>query len=512
MLPHSKFSFSVLSTSLILSLIGCKFFNTESNVTRNKSSSLKSVAEGAQDGKTGDPMVVMVMDDGFDSSHEVFKNKIIGEYTISCETKSSDILKEQAGSDEVSVEKGQGVDADDGDSDGSDAVGGFKETTKENTSISDEEMKKSLIESYKSSESSCKINKSIKFNVGSAFKKIEKHRDTWNKSILAKKIPSLSKDIRNEIKDILTGNAENVNYHGTSVASLIAYDNPQVKLVLVQITLGSSGSDSDASECPTQKSIDQFVRLLKDDEVRNAYIESPVDSVEKKLIELLKKHDVRLVNQSFGSHSRESIEKTLMEDGCGTIQFSDYFETLGDLDHAQSIYRLKKFPESKINALKIVSAGNDGTRMDAHADHEKCASKDEIQVIVGALDLSGKIAEFSNHGKCVDYYMLGEQVVAAAPADFLNVIDGTSFSTPLLVRYLTKNFDRNADTDQMKKFLKSKADGNRHLEKNTFPRELAFQSTDLIEVFALTDNSTKGAKIRNYPADPRKKPNFLRRY
>jgi cerevisin len=75
-----------------------------------------------------------------------------------------------------------------------------------------------------------------------------------------------------------------------------------------------------------------------------------------------------------------------------------------------------------------VAAGNDAR--DA-CQYSPAASK--LAVTVGASDIADSIAYFSNHGKCVDIFAPGKDILGAwlgPRGDETNTISGTSMSSP----------------------------------------------------------------------------------
>ena len=131
--------------------------------------------------------------------------------------------------------------------------------------------------------------------------------------------------------------------------------------------------------------------------------------------------------------------------------------------------------------MTINSHGNDGLVLDSPSDGENCSNVFTLNV--GALTSKGSVASFSNHGSCGDVYILGESVVVSAPENFLFESDGTSFSAPLFVRYLTQTNTVQSDYKDLYKKYKG---SNSFISLEEIPRELAFDNSDPIGRYALT--------------------------
>jgi hypothetical protein len=79
-------------------------------------------------------------------------------------------------------------------------------------------------------------------------------------------------------------------------------------------------------------------------------------------------------------------------------------------------------------------------------------------------------------------------VIVAAPDNFLNVVNGTSFSSPLLARFISKEFPPSESPDSIIKKLKTKADASGNLTKGAVPIELSYEDDkSSISAYALTD-------------------------
>ncbi len=62
--------------------------------------------------------------------------------------------------------------------------------------------------------------------------------------------------------------------------------------------------------------------------------------------------------------------------------------------------------------------------------------------MIGALTASGELASFSERGALRLGYTFGEKIILAGPDNFYTFADGTSFSTPLVLRSISQNTSR----------------------------------------------------------------------
>ncbi len=218
-------------------------------------------------------------------------------------------------------------------------------------------------------------------------------------------------------------------YHGTATSSVVAHENPNVRLVLVERQLGSEESSATTFPCLVQADIDQTVELLNDPDIYAAAVAQPA-AIDAELATAMSKYDVGLVNESFGSPARQTLEM-LQAMYCQTpVSLSAYFSLLDSLtnDRAAAI--------GGPPVLTVVAGGNDGVEIDSGADSLSCDPGDPNALLVGAYD-SGTQARnsFSNRGGCIDLYAPGQGVVVEYAGGWLLWADGTSFAAPLTVRY-----------------------------------------------------------------------------
>jgi hypothetical protein len=253
----------------------------------------------------------------------------------------------------------------------------------------------------------------------------------WNAMVKANKTPS-QVFTQAEIAQLM-GPIDNefsmFNYHGTATSSTVAHENPNVRLVLVERQLGSEGSLTQNFPCINQSDIDTSVQLLSDPEVYAAAVNQPA-SIDGELADAESKGDVGIINESFGAASRQTLEM-LQNQYCSTpVDLSAYFQLIDNLtnDHNKTI--------TGPAVLTVQAAGNDGVQINTGADSLSCDLGDPKDLLVGAYN-AGTLTQntFSNYGACVNLYAPGQAVVVEYAGGWLIWADGTSFASPLTVRY-----------------------------------------------------------------------------
>jgi hypothetical protein len=202
----------------------------------------------------GDGMhhVVAITDNGFDLSLPHFNGKIAGAYTITCAPSDS-----SAAPTELQAAKA------------------------------------AQIAAYAVKDTSCHLVPGITLTRSSKLDDIAADLTLWNQGIVAHGVdPSLM-----SLVNVLEGE-DTYNYHGTWVSSLIAYQNPNVRLVFIENPAEPRGGTKPS--CPTADELRLAIALVQDPDVRAAYVASPIDSLTEELAAMYRHHGVTLLNKSFG--------------------------------------------------------------------------------------------------------------------------------------------------------------------------------------------------------------------
>jgi subtilisin family serine protease len=261
-------------------------------------------------------------------------------------------------------------------------------------------------------------------------------------------------------------------FHGTATAGVIAHDNPDVRLVLVQRELGDRVETERNFPCIQQKDLDSTVALLSDPEVREAYIHAPRPRGEADLQAALERHNVGVVNLSFGQISRLGLEQLQASKGCPAVDLQPYFAIVSETERARAAAAGGRA------LLRVHAAGNDGAEVNSPADLIECAPGDLRNVLVGSTDLAQQRSVFSNWGGCVDLAAPGEDVITTYAGGWLVNAFGTSFAAPLVARLVsTAPADEYQPTSARTALLDRRTpDGS--LAIGTFPRNFFYNPPD----------------------------------
>ena len=98
----------------------------------------------------------------------------------------------------------------------------------------------------------------------------------------------------------------------------------------------------------------------------------------------------------------------------------------------------------------VQAAGNDNIK--ANVDPMK---RSEHCIIVGAVDQTGRKANFSNYGNSIDVYAPGVNILSTIPNDKYDLMDGTSMASPIVsgAVALLKSKDKNLNCTKLKSLL-----------------------------------------------------------
>ncbi len=358
---------------------------------------------------------VMVIDEGFDLSVSELHGRVAAAYTETCADEPT------AGADAaVSADAGS-ADAGSADAGNVDAGGSF------------DQMKQALLTALGTPDDSCHLTAGIGAKPD-PLPSIAQFRGRWNAMIRANRLAGDAFTAA-EVAALMTAfdapDFQAFPYHGTSTAGTVVHENPSVRLVLVERQLESEAAAQSSFTCFVQSDIDQAVQLFSDPEVYAAWVSQPVQ-LDSDIAAAQTQYDVGLVNESFGSSSRETLEMLQASSNCpAPVDLSAYFTLLNraGLAHAATI--------AGPPLLTVQAAGNDGVEIDSGADSLSCDLGDPRSLLVGSTDTLQVRSVFSDFGACVDVFAPGESIVAPYAGDWLIPVDGTSFASPIVVRQIS---------------------------------------------------------------------------
>ncbi len=416
---------------------------------------------------------VAVIDDGFDTSLPVLKDKIIAKLTVKCDEKVDPAANVKAAS---------------------------------STQQDYDQIKKDLIASLQNPDPMvCQFVEMPSLVKSPAFQEISIYREEWNSrypkrlfepagpevpqsvssntaaSKANSEAPVIDRAKFDRIDDVLSGEGKYI-YHGTNVASLIAYKNDNVELVLIQIDLARGYEPEDGQlKCLTQSEIDRDIKLYSDPDVLRANRESPLSPDDKVVDNLFVKYNIDFSNQSFGGPPTKIMEDIYVKNGCSPISLGNYKRVMHEFDSQREI-SIRERGLTKDKSLTISAFGNDAAAINTPADGEECSKVFTINV--GAIDSKDKPAVFTNTGKCSDVMAPGVGIIVSAPDNFVHAADGTSFSSPLFVRHLTQTLKPQSNYKDLYKKLKG---SNQVISSSQIPTELLDKSREQLGGLSLTD-------------------------
>jgi hypothetical protein len=377
---------------------------------------------------------VMVVDRGFDLRHPIFAGKIAGCYEIECPPAAP-----------------------------------FDATIAE----TDDERAARYIAYLRDPGPDCTLKEGLVLEVDSYLEEFDpKARAEWNETFLSKRGFDESWDL-----DTLIDATGSGDYHGTASAGAIAYQN-DVDIVAVQIKLDTLGDVADTLACPSQASLDRETRMLSRPDVAAAYVGAPLENEERILMDLRRRHGVRIENHSFGPISNRMLER-LLGARCPPFSLEPYTLVQTELD-AQRLSSLRASGAYEgTDVLTFQSSGNYGDRIDDGGDTMACLPRRELELLVGAYELYREqafITDFSNYGECVDAYALGSAVLLPTANAFYGPFWGTSFSAPLAARYASSLARGTPSAASLRDQVFAARDAGRFLPVSTMPAELSFYS------------------------------------
>ena len=385
--------------------------------------------------------VVMVVDDGFDPSVAELVGKVVASHTIVCAQSSADGGAE-AGADPLA----EGADPD------------FARA------------KSDLIAALREPDHSCQLGDGIQPYDQSWLTSVDGYRDRWN-AALRSDTPLTQAFSAAEYATIISAlqtEPQDARVHGTSVAGLLAYQNPELRLVLVQYPLLSTSEVTAQVQCISQATVDQAMALLADPEVRAAYVSRPRADLDRGLDDAISRNNVGSLNLSLGVLPTKAVEDAMVAQGCAAVDLGPWQARLTELDQEQNA------AQAHPSALSVQSAGNAGVEVDSPADSADCKQGDPTHMLVGAYGVDGALASFSNHGLCVDVLAPGQAIIAPLPGNWLLPQDGTSFSAPLVARLASMEAPLSFVPSQTRTWLVSLRDSQSTIPVAKFPPDVVY--------------------------------------
>ena len=250
--------------------------------------------------------------------------------------------------------------------------------------------------------------------------------------------------------------------HGTATASIIAYRNPGVRLVLVQLAnmndSHSEGSGNILDQCSQPKWKTMLQLAIMQIKTNWSTLNKEVPEQEVILKNLALKHGVQIINKSYGPIGPPPYIRKKLGGRCPEL--AEYLVLNQVLDQERIL--MNRLAGKSLPYVILQSSGNEGTKIDSVEDDPYCGRTDDNHFLVGSFNAADGISSFSNYGDCVNFYVLGSQVIAAQPGDILLPVDGTSFSSPLGAR-ITAHMSSSFSSEPFEAELAKNIDDRRFL-------------------------------------------------
>ena len=413
--------------------------------------------------------VVMVVDDGFDPSVAELSGKVVASHTIGC-VPSSDSADggAEAGADPLA----QGANPD------------FAQA------------KHDLIAALREPDRSCWLTQGMLPYDQPILASVDGYRDRWNAALRADTdlTQAFTSAEYAAIVSALQSVPRDARVHGTSVAGLLAYQNPDLRLVLVQYPTLSTSEVEAQVECISQATLDQAMALLADPEVRAAYVSRPRGDLDRVLDEVISRNNVGSLNLSLGVLSTKAVEDAMVAQGCAPVDLEPWQARLSELDLEQNA------AQAGPAALSVQSAGNEGVVVDGPAQSADCRQGDPTHMLVGAYGVDGALASFSNRGLCVDVLAPGLDVIAPLPGNWLLPQDGTSFSAPLVTRLASMEAPLPFEPSQTRSWLLSLRDDAGTIPAARFPADVVYAPVKKASMTASASASAGPRRLGRLPA------------
>lgn len=401
--------------------------------------------------------VVMVIDDGFAPSLPVFAGKLLAGLTIECDP--------SPGSTDAGI-------ADAGDASVDPLVAG------ENADLA--QAKGSLLAALAQPDRTCRLREGLDAYDQPLLASVNQYRDRWNAALRASAdlAQAFSSAERTQISAALAALPQDARVHGSFTAGLVAYDNPEVELVLVQYPTRSRDEVAASVPCIAQSTIDRAAALLSDPEIRAAYIARPEADLDHALNAVAIRYAVGIANVSLGPLATRAVEDAMVANGCARVDLQPYQGLLTDLDAARNL------AQPGVPVLMIESAGNDGVQIDSGADQSECYLDAPDHMLIGAYGVDGLPTSFTNFGRCVALQAPGESVLVTLPGGWLLPEDGTSFSAPLVSWLASREAPQPFAPASTRAWLLAQGDPSNRIPLSRFPDHTVYAPSSAVTTAA----------------------------
>jgi subtilisin family serine protease len=388
--------------------------------------SISSIDAATSPSGTGEGALVAVLDDGFDPTAPLLQNRIAGYYRLACPTDKADDAPSPLSADLASAHAYDQVDDAQWASEAADAL------------ADDAQRQPAPCEPREVPPAEYRTPP----DVAKALQPFLSLREAWNAAVggAAPLRPTLERyrDLASAISDLQS------SQHGTLTASLVATLDPAARLVLIENPRVASTDDEiqaayarylcrdDRDRRAFQRQVDRIARFYARPDVRAraAAAAGSKPAAASPTTALLERLGVRLVNASLGSISPGEI-----------------LQLCPGLALAELLRVVDSYPASapeETRYLLVQSAGNAGQRIDRPQDADQCDGS-PTRLLVGALDQRerdgrevDRRSTFSNYGRCVGLYALGQDIRLAGAMGFLSPFSGTSAAAPIVTGFLSR--------------------------------------------------------------------------
>ena len=409
---------------------------------------------------------VMVIDEGIDLTASDLQGRVAAAYTETCVDDSSDAGIAGPG---VVVDGGPAFDA----------------------------LKQMYLAALSQPDDSCHLTTGISAKAD-PLASIDQFKSRWNAMVRANQSPPdafTSTEIMTLMSPINT-EFSSFGYHGTATSTTVAHENTSVRLVLVERELGSESSLETNFPCIAQSDINQTVDLLNDPQIYAASVNQPAE-IDGELASAQTMYDVGIVNESFGSASRQTLEMLQQTNCPNPVDLSAYFALIDKMtnDHNATI----QGPA----ILTVQAAGNDGVEIDSGSDSLSCDLGDPKSLLVGAYNpVSLAQNMFSNYGACVNVYAPGQAIVVEYAGGWLTWASGTSFAAPLTARYASMTAASPFDPVAERTAVVAKSDPTSHfLPVSLFPSDFFYLPGTTTPEFVVPAGAAKAPPAYRPPTE-----------